>query len=80
MSDILTKKDILIKVRNEQLEHLIRSEIDSKLFFQRLAGTDKKKRQELVSKRADVEAQRKAKTEIIKIINEMLADEEGKPN
>lgn len=76
--ELVTKKDILIKIRNEQVEILCRNEIDSKLLFQRMVGVDPKEHEEARKKRAEIENTIKTRKDIIDIIDKMLAEGDKK--
>lgn len=78
MIEPTTKKDAMIKIRNEQLEVLCRNEIDSKLLFQMMVGVDPKGHEESRKKRADIEATIKTRKDIISIIDKMLVEENKK--
>ena len=75
MTEPTTKKDALIKIRNEQVEMLCRNEVDSKLFFQRMIGTNPKEHEEARKKKAQVEETIKIKKDIISIIDKMLTED-----
>jgi hypothetical protein len=73
-----TKKEALIKIRNEQVELLCRNQIDSKMLFREMIGVSSKALEEIRGNRAKTEELIKKREKVIDIIDDMLKEEEKK--
>lgn len=78
MTELITKKEALIKIRNEQIEVLCRNEIDSKLLFQMMVGVDPKEHEESRKKRAEIENIIKTRKNLVDVIDKMLTEGDKK--